>query len=1253
MKLSRPILMYAGAAVGTITLALICAVGLRAAGGSFWTDADTIKEPSDRAPSRRVLWQPPARLALSTESEEYEPRYSADGQTLFFVRGKAGENADIYTSRRAASGWTDPEPIAAINTEEDDLGPQPSHDGDKLYFSSNREGSLGGYDLYVSTLENGSWTTPVNLGSGVNSAFDEYGPALTPDSLTLYFASNRPRPGETDLRAGEAWSATLRANDARHDFDLFIAKLENSRVVSCEPLAILNTTSSEGAPAVTPFGDFLYFSSDRPGGLGGYDLYRSRRLRGGHSLPEHLAALNSPFHDLDPGLGMGGYEIAFSSNRPRQGAEGKPADYDLYTGTSREVFLEREPVGLAGMWNKIWPILLWLLMLTALAWLLYRVRGALHDQKLSTLTKCLLASAMVHLFILFLMSLWGVTATIGKIVRERGTRVHLSGAGDGGGGAADTIASQVLGSGGAPAALPASPTLSAAPLSLPTISPPLPAFDAGRAAIEQAPVVASANEATPALAPHESALTLTPHENEPPARVPQESAPRAVTELAAHAPESQPLETAPPVPAASISGAQTPDPARQIVAAPNSDSPRNAREATTEVTMPQLPLALNVTGPTAAPAVNVPSDRAAAGGAEPGITSPTTPGLSTPSPAFAATTGTSGPTLDAPVRDLRGTLAGTPSTEPAREAALTRGSTPRGPATPASLPERAGAGQPGARVALPTEGVGGAVREASIGGGAAAPLPSGPAPGFAPVASSSPASGVGEPARAGAGLAAGTSATRDGLREASTGTGLPSTAAPTLGGAPGTTDLAGALRTPSEAGGGPAGAVEKGTETAGAGLRGVSIPSAPIAGLKGGSGRVEFDAGRAGGTALDASGTRSGWTSGAKDAAVGPGPSGIPPRSGDPLGGIATATPDIGIPTETAPPEDPYPQRAPEQRQALVERLGGSERTEQAVRLALAWLARHQLPDGRWGTTDFDQNCGQCGGESTIDSSVAATGLSLLAFLAADHTPAKDGPYRDNVTRGFDWLLKAQKPNGDLRIDESLYSHGIATIALCEVFAMTKDERFRQPAQRAIDFIADSRSERSIGWRYEPGQFGDTSVLGWQIMALVSARRAGLNIQARALDAGTQWLDLVSRGSPGLYAYQPGMQPTVSMTAEGLFVRQLLGAGRDEPRAEASVGAIMKSMPRWGARGSTYYWYYATLALFQHQGDEWKQWNTAVSETLLEHQRVTGASAGSWDPEDRHARVGSRVYQTALCTLILEVYYRYLPMYAEEKKRPD
>jgi hypothetical protein len=362
----------------------------------------------------------------------------------------------------------------------------------------------------------------------------------------------------------------------------------------------------------------------------------------------------------------------------------------------------------------------------------------------------------------------------------------------------------------------------------------------------------------------------------------------------------------------------------------------------------------------------------------------------------------------------------------------------------------------------------------------------------------------------------------------------------------------------------------------------------------------------------------------------------------------------FGLPREELLPDRPLMQRFAEDRLEIAKRMGGSEATERAVERALNWLAAHQSSDGRWDADGFEAGCGECGGVTEVAADNALTGLSLLCFLGAGHTHTRPGPYQDHVRRGLEWLLSRQAKNGDLRSDETLYSQGIATIALSEAYAMTGDSRLADPVERAARFIERARSKSEGGWRYDPGQAGDTSVLGWQVMALKSAQMAGVDVSAAAFKAAREWLDKVrDRSRPGLYAYQPGHGSTPSMTAEAMFTQFLLGLAPGDPTMARSAAFLLENLPNWDKEPNTYYWYYASLALLQRHGPEWEKWNEAVSRELMENQRQDGRAAGSWDPVGEWAEVGGRVYQTAICTLTLEVYYRYLPLYSPSASAPS
>jgi hypothetical protein len=345
--------------------------------------------------------------------------------------------------------------------------------------------------------------------------------------------------------------------------------------------------------------------------------------------------------------------------------------------------------------------------------------------------------------------------------------------------------------------------------------------------------------------------------------------------------------------------------------------------------------------------------------------------------------------------------------------------------------------------------------------------------------------------------------------------------------------------------------------------------------------------------------------------------------------------------------------RDPRIRTELVEEEGGSIYTEAAVVAGLHWLSQHQANDGHWGLNNFNHagDCnGQCDGQGD-ESDTAGTALALLPFLGAGQS-SKQGIYQDAVARGVRWLVQAEKPDGDLRGHGigNMYAHGLATIALCEALAMSHDETLRAPAQAAVDFIVRAQ-HKAGGWRYEPGQDGDLSVVGWQLMALQSAKMAYLKVPDTAFQRAGQYLDTLKSGKHGgFYAYQPGQSPTSAMMAEGLLCRQYLGWPKDHPGMREGINRLMHDDLPNKDRPNIYYWYYGTQVMHHIGGEHWKKWNVAVRDALLAMQEKEGHRAGSFAPRggaigDHDTHVGGRIYMTSLALCTLEVYYRYLPLY--------
>ena len=140
---------------------------------------------------------------------------------------------------------------------------------------------------------------------------------------------------------------------------------------------------------------------------------------------------------------------------------------------------------------------------------------------------------------------------------------------------------------------------------------------------------------------------------------------------------------------------------------------------------------------------------------------------------------------------------------------------------------------------------------------------------------------------------------------------------------------------------------------------------------------------------------------------------------------------------------------------------GATRASELAVTAALYWLSRHQEPAGNWSLSHFPRHCKGpvCSGAAEFRGDAGATALALLAFLAAGETHKGDGPYREAVHKGLFWLVKKQTSDGDLAggDQQPMYSHGLATLALCEAFGMTRDPHLANAAQSGVLFIERRR----------------------------------------------------------------------------------------------------------------------------------------------------------------------------------------------------
>ncbi len=349
--------------------------------------------------------------------------------------------------------------------------------------------------------------------------------------------------------------------------------------------------------------------------------------------------------------------------------------------------------------------------------------------------------------------------------------------------------------------------------------------------------------------------------------------------------------------------------------------------------------------------------------------------------------------------------------------------------------------------------------------------------------------------------------------------------------------------------------------------------------------------------------------------------------------------------------------RDPRVRAEIVRKEGGTTITEAAVARGLRWLASVQNQDGGWSLKSYNNHI-----HPQNKSDIMGTSLALLPMLGAGQTH-EFGAYKQNVAAGLAWIIKNQIPNGDLRAgfkgQAGMYAHGQGAIVLCEALAMTGDQTFRVPAQQAIKFIERAQHGKG-GWRYSPGQAGDTSVFGWQMMALQSAGAPDIHlvVDDSTLQLADYFLDDVvapasfsrRRGKSlpegSAYCYQPGKPSTPAMTAEAILCRMYLGWKKDDPRLSTAVKWLIDDHLPNPKNPNLYYWYYGTQVMHHYGGQPWETWNDKMRELLISTQVTKGTNAGSWDPKKFDwGDQGGRIYVTSLAVCTLEVYYRHLPLF--------
>ncbi|MFP6613665.1 MAG: hypothetical protein VB835_15240 [Pirellulales bacterium] len=1229
--------------------------------------------PDEEAPPRRhVIWKKaeaaePLAAEAGAKESLIRPQLADDGTSLYFTLRSEDGGKDIYRSRLVDGEWQQAAAVAELNTEADDIGPVIQADGEALYLYSNREGGAGGFDLYVSRRTEGGWSDPENLGSNVNSPAHEYDPAIASDGRRLFFASNRSARMHRLIKEGKLkerfnhWKTTLRADLGLNKFDLYAAvRKASGEWKTASPLTTINRKeSNEGAPYVAPDNAFIYFVSDRgyrDGEETNFDIFRAR-IRGGVVADvENLGTgVNTAGNELEPALSPEGFRIYFSRNLE---AEETGEQYALFSSISVEI--EEQASWDSSNWgaflsllSKIswWWVLLCLLIAAMLAAVIWFVRQM--SLRRVTVPVFLLAALIMHAllgtgsyFVTFgdgifeeirekVKEIVATTiesedeeplnkveqkdyeqmATLESVNRVQPMEVTKQ--------QAETPNVPVPTDSAVPKVVIRISQKSAVDRQQPDSPQPRPQTTNNPQSKRQRPIEAVAQaqielEQTDSQQQRASETSLPKVD----LRVDQQT---PSPQIANAAPIRRPIETSIEIAQETIENERT-DTTQPLTTGQTPVIDRAVAVLTEPAVVGDvktLELSAPVLQSTPAAPESVDVDLARQSQAVPRIIPGQIPRSTTPANAEIKLAAAELPIQEIATDDklesttnLAEVLANKRETKPAQ--------TESEPVEIAALTAPPISGRPSSLV--PRRGLVAVDRQVDNANQASATA----------LRLSPSAAGIGAPTAAGGAQADRVASVQPGSSQRS--------------------PVANLTKSSLLVGEAAYQAIATDTVVVADGSGDAGEPT--IAGVSVGVDRDDA-------LAVDLNVAGSDQLGG-------------PHRAGNPrlaLGELSRQTVDTPLaiqlrgsgkslrPARAKPVpffiEDNIGLQASlrlrriddSAKKELIRAFGGKpDETLAAIRRGLLWLSTQQHDDGRWRLNEFKMVNGKLpDGQGNIGCDAAATGFALLPFLG-DNNTHQAGEYKDHVAKGLKWLTGQQQGSGELTqanaANARMYGHGIATIALCEAYALTHDPALRGPAQRAIDFIVSAQDKGQGGWRYTPGNGSDTSVVGWQVMALKSAQMADLNVPQTTLDGAKKWLNHVAgKGDKlGQFGYTQAGNLKNAMTAEALLCLAYLGSQREDSRMQMGAQHLLKHLPKQG-QDSSYYWYYGTQVMYHMQGDYWKQWDNAFSPMLLKTQHKEGHLAGTWDLKDNWERSGGRIFSTSLRVLMLEVYWRHLPLY--------
>ena len=313
------------------------------------------------------------------------------------------------------------------------------------------------------------------------------------------------------------------------------------------------------------------------------------------------------------------------------------------------------------------------------------------------------------------------------------------------------------------------------------------------------------------------------------------------------------------------------------------------------------------------------------------------------------------------------------------------------------------------------------------------------------------------------------------------------------------------------------------------------------------------------------------------------------------------------------------------------------EKTDAVIKGALKWLASKQSPNGAWAGTEMEQQ-----------HPIAITAYALMAFQAAGQLP-NEGEYGKQVALGMQYLIDSISTDGlmgNKQNGQYMYGHGVATIALAELYGQTKSPVARGKLDKIVKTIVSSQNKDG-GWRYRPIAYdADLSVTVLQVVGLRAAKNAGLDVPQATIDRAVAYVKACQHAASGGFCYQPGQTPGFARTAAAIYSLQVCGLYND-PMIPPAIDYLMRNFKESRTEWFTYGNFYAAPAMYMRGGETWAKWYKMINDALVKKATVRGDTA-FWDPAETGLEGGRNVgpiYTTSVYTMMLAMPYHYIPLY--------